>query len=217
MLNLLEFGEKMKKLIIFSLCLFMIAALTPLLLIKFDNTSDSKIKKAVKATSVPHTQISTYDESHTNQREYIVSMAIDYIDEDYSTEAKTAILEICRNNYNYRLTKNLPNEIVNTASYSDELYKELCILYENTPYSISINGKKEYIPIMKYGGLFTATSDEYPYMCPVATPWEGKNPIYNSKKKYSCGISANSIEYLCKNNQSGKEALKYLLPEFDIT
>ncbi len=104
---------------------------------------------------------------------------------------------------------------------SDNSLKEIYPKIKKTVNSIlkltvNKNGKKLYIPYLDSSNGMTIENDDYDYLTGVASPWDCYTENYDENAE-CIGVSINGIEYLCKNGASAEEALKWYLPNFDIS
>ncbi len=216
--------EKMKKIFILSFLVLVISAGTPLLVLGNGETRDKNAETEVSSqttASKAYTQLknentaATVDEDSNGKKRLTAGHALEYLNDNSPLELKLAVIEICKNNYRYNELHSLAQES-DTSNLNESLYNELLNLYDKTSLSFSQGGKTRFIPLVKSGHLHSATDDEYPYMASVATPWEAESPDFEYDKSVKCGLSITSLKYLIDAGCSRREALGYLLPEFDI-
>lgn len=126
--------------------------------------------------------------------------------DSYSDETIKAIIRIIKTNIaagtEYKADYNSDTELskrINKILNSElELYyikNKLCTI----PFSICSNGN-------------TVSDKQYPYLSPVASPWDCFSSDYSADN--SCvGVSLDGVDYLCKNGMSAEHALRWYLPE----
>lgn len=200
----------MKKYFICILCFLLAIASIPIIAV-FEHKDYAELLDVVSQTD---------DEINTEKediKENIVANVMEYVKEDANIETKKAVMAVCINNYKYNLQNNISMPDYSIANYSDEYLEELCNLYTELDVEIKYEDKTVYIPLVKYCGEYTSESDDYPYMTSVATPWEMQRSDFYPDYDYPCGISVYSIEYLCENGSDCKSALRWFLPDFEIT
>ncbi|MBQ1506916.1 MAG: hypothetical protein IIZ36_00650 [Ruminococcus sp.] len=80
---------------------------------------------------------------------------------------------------------------------------------------ILIEKKAQYIPFSKISNGGTISNPEYPYIQPVASPWDCFADDYD--KNAECdGVSLSGINYLCENGYTAEEAIKWYIPAAEI-
>lgn len=200
----------MKKFLLLGIILLMIAIITPI-------ASSVEKTKTLEATTPSSEQATTASAESEEDIEKIVSMTLEFIDEDTTKETKKALIALCRNNYSYNKLHNKDTETSEITNFSDELYEEMCYLFKEINTELRYKGEPVYIPLLHLSSSATATSDEYPYMLSVASPWDTFDESFNSKSEYPCGVSIKGIDYLCGNGMNYTEALQWYLPEFEIS
>lgn len=204
--------ETMKKNIIWCVSLLLLSIVIPMTaVIRF--TDDSEKAKNDSFTPSDNSVVKLTEDD----AEYIVSTVMEYVDEDSPKEAINAIIAICKNNYLYYMENDMSPDSVDISNYSDEFYLELSSMYEENRIEILYNNEHVYIPLTSLSGAHTSTSDEYPYMSAVASPWDVFSPDYNSDREYSCGVSMYGVKHICAEGGSAAEALRWYLPSFKIT
>ncbi|MBR2724974.1 MAG: hypothetical protein IKB72_06005 [Ruminococcus sp.] len=201
----------MKKLTIICFCLLIPIIIIPL-------TSVINLNKTHKTEEATH--ISTNDEVDVyelseEEADYIACNAMMYINENNHNGTKEALIAICRNNFLFEEENNISHKEIKIANYSDTLLKELKETLKKE-INIFLDKNRVYIPIEEISAGFIATSDEYPYISPVASPWDVFNEKYSKEVSQNCGISVAGINYLCEKGYDSLEALKWYLPNFTI-
>ncbi len=96
----------------------------------------------------------------------------------------------------------LSEEKTNAVNSGSELY-------------ITIDGEIKYIPFSKTSCGYTIADENYPYLCPVASPWDCFYAEFDKNAACS-GISMSGINYLCQNGFTAEEAIKWYLPNAKI-
>ena len=212
----------MKNILKCSIIFFIIVALIPFvsgikdLSIKDltpDNNNDSKwtTEKPLTKSRPQKKDVLSKDET-----EIILAKVMEHITEKAHTETKKAMIAICKNNYLYMKDKGETNFDTDISKYSDNFLNELINLYEENEYTITYNKNRVPIPMVPQNGGFTSTSDEYPYIQSVASPWDTFSATYIRGAEYPCGVSIYGLEYLCENGMTYKDTLLWYLPGFDI-
>lgn len=222
----------MKKFFILLLNLLILTAMTPITFLALTGQINSKAVFSTEPTSTPDETASSKVSSDTLQttdktsetnseiitdEEKIVTLSMQYIDGNTPLEAKKAILLLIKHNFFFLKDNKLQEETSTVSSYSDDLYEELCTMYNEISANILYDGKEVYIPIVKSSGTNTATSDEYPYMSSVATPWDTYLSSYDRRVPTPCGVSVSGLCYLCDSGYDCLSALYWYLPDFDIS
>ena len=213
----------MKKIVLWCMCLLLIIALLPLASgIKGIELSDLSATTNTEATDAPESEpttneTDTEDTLTDEEIEIIVCKVMEHITQEAATETKKAMLAICKNNYLYLKESGETDFETEISKYSDDFFGELLKFYEENQYIILLERKRVAIPLVPQNGGFTATSDEYPYIEPVASPWDTFSKSYIRGGIYPCGVSIYGVGYLCDNGMDWNEALRYYLPDFEIT
>ncbi|MGN0452202.1 MAG: hypothetical protein ACI4GZ_00185 [Ruminococcus sp.] len=210
----------MKKYVFWSILLLLILALFPTAVVlsggKFESASLTDAARAGATRDEQSTESDT-ETKEKRKREDTVTASMKYIDGSTSKEAQKAILALVKNNYEYFEEQGLSADKTDISSYSDELYKELCNEYDELELNLSFEGEKRYIPLTESCGGNTSTSDEYPYMISVASPWDAERSDFSRTFDYNCGVSIYGINYLCESGENCTDALKWYLPNFEIS
>ncbi len=195
--------------IIFALIL-VFAVIPPLVITNCIPTPD----KGKIAETVP-TEGTTAVISSDDEIEYAVSDSMQYIDSDTPAEVRCAVLEICRNNLKYHLINNLELPQVSITKYNDNLYQNLVKEYQTEKLIFSFDDKTVYIPLSETGHLATATSDEFPYLESVATPFEAYREDFRKTDTPPSGVSVYGLTILSEQMEI-IDALSYYLPLLEI-
>ncbi len=205
-------GEILKKAILWIILLIILTAIIPITAgvkqevvpVNTDNPNNSKDNEVADI------------ELNEEEKKAIISNVMEYITEDCSTECKKAIVALCKNNALVQKSKGLNSQSTQVSKYSDSFYKELSELLDKDKTNISINGEKQYIPIINISPGYIVEDPDYPYISSVACPWDLQSPQYQKGIDYTCGISVNGIESLCKLGFESDYVLSYVLPMFSI-
>lgn len=206
-------GEIMKKILLWALCMLCTTAIIPFCVgIKLRDPIQISEENAVNSTQ---NSISATSEATTDE-EAICCTAMEYIKESTDAETKKAILSICANNYFYTKEIDKKAPVLKISTYSDSLLKELKELFGEGVYEFTYKGNKVYIPIVMVSSGHISTSDEYPYIREIASPWDTFSDNYPLENPEECGISVAGIEYLCQSSSTASEALEWYLPDFEI-
>ncbi len=211
-LDLEKSGENMKKVILWIILLILLIAITPITAgIKQEvlsvNTENTTSPKATEASDI---------KLNEDETKAVISNVMEYITEDYSTECKKAMVALCKNNALVQKSNGLKPRETQVSKFTDSFYEELSELLRTDKTKISIDGKREYIPIINISPGFIVEDPEYPYISSVACPWDLQSPQYQKRIDYNCGISVNGIESLCTIGLDHIYVLSYFLPMFSI-
>ena len=205
-------GEFMKKSILWIILLIILTAIIPITAgIKQEtvsaNTNNDTNQKSEIIADIELTE---------EEKKAVISNVMVHISEDYSTECKKALVALCKNNALVQKIKGLETQSVQISKYSDAFYNELAELLKEDETCISLNGERQYIPIINISPGYIVEDPEYPYITSVACPWDLQSPQYQKSADYKCGISINGIESLCSLGFVKDYALSYFLPMFSI-
>lgn len=146
------------------------------------------------------------------KKNYIITLAAEYCDDSLCDETLKAILIISKNNVKALGSESEPK----VETLENTLISRLTELYNISEAEILYNGKNVYLPLADLSCGNTSENKKYPYLVPVASPWDCFSTDYVYDKEYTAGISIYGIDYLCKKGYTCKEALSWYLPEFDI-
>lgn len=141
--------------------------------------------------------------------------------ENYCDEALRAIVILLRTDISADKSKFVVNEKSSdskeNANNSDkELYSKINRVINSSKELITLNGKTKFIPYCDSSNGATSKSKDYTYLCSVASPWDCFSEQYDSQAECA-GVSLNGLNYLCQNGYSAEEALKWYLPNFEIS
>lgn len=212
----------MKKSAVLFLSVFMILLIIPVFAGGFPLSGRKSRDKQTSATAV-----SIADETDKNLSEninelnddeidYILAKVLEYTDENTNIEAVKAVIALCKNNFLYHKHTSSSQDEINIDTYSDEFLEELRSLYKETDAFLQYNNETVYIPITNVSPGYIVTDEKYPYIISVACPWDTFSGEYIPDYDYPCGISINSIGYLCEYGSDYIDALRWHLPCFDI-
>lgn len=176
-------------------------------------TSTNDETHSTEAEITISTEHCTYDLKTT---EIFICEAMQYTDKDSTLETKKAIISLVKNNHRYFEGNNCDPPQSQISNYDDEFFEEMTTLYDQTNTEILYKGETVYIPLTKYSEKATATSDEFPYLSSVASPWDSFSTGFNAEEDYPCGVSIYGINFLCNNGMSYIDALRWYLPMFEI-
>ena len=192
----------MRKVLISCVILFIILSVIPLCaLTNTEPRSSDNIKKAQNDNS-----------SVEKEKDETIRMAAQLCQEDFCDEGLKCALAIARNNRDFAEAKNttLRREI------SDEFYGRLSKLYSESTATLKYKGKVVYIPTSSMSSGFIEENPDYPYIKSVASPWDCIHKDFVYEKDYADGISMAGLNYLCENQMTFKNALRWYLPAFSI-
>ena len=175
----------MKHKIFMLICIFAAMATIPVVCLNFE----AKTKKENTSDDIS---------------DIVCKTACAYCNNEFCDEAIEAITEVIVTNiksgYSYE-SKDISDK---------ELFKRIKALY-NSKSELYINNSIKFIPLSVCSSGSTQKSKKYDYISPVASPWDCFSNNYS--KNNSCeGVSADGINYLCKNGFSKKDALKWYIP-----
>ena len=212
----------MKKIFLWGLCFLLVTAIIPFStgIIRQNSKADLNITAHEEDNIVDATKASPANSQSVltdKDTEIIVTTAMEYIGENSDKQTKLAILSLCANNYIYNLNEKNQAEATETSRYSDKLLQELTDIYNSGIYELRYSGEIVYIPLVTLCPGYTVTSEAYPYIQAVASPWDALSDEFTLNKDYNCGISLYGIEYLCKNTSDAGSALRWYLPDFEFT
>ena len=158
-----------------------------------------------------------FQSKSSKKTELISSAAAYYFRDSYSDETLKALILILNSNYK---TGKLSNKDRISKNDFIKKYKNGKVYYskiENTAKKLSdryitYKNKAVYIPCFNLSKGYTEINNKFPYLKSRACPWDVIEKGYN-KKASSVGISLNSLDRLCKNGMSGKNALGQFISE----
>ena len=140
-----------------------------------------------------------------------ISYVAELCDEDYCDEALKAMAIIAKTNS--RLGGKLRSKTNNNSDL--ELYKRIKSLSSKENIIISIDNKQTEIPVSKCSNGNTVAPSESSGLTAVASPWDHFSPNFDPEAE-CVGVSADGIDYLCKNGMSAEDALRWYLPNSKI-
>ncbi len=163
-----------------------------------------------------HTTVNKTADFTQEEIDIIISNAMEHLKEDDNTESKKALIALCANNMLYNKIKGVHSEASEVSNYSDSFYKELTKITETLSVTLETDNKTMYIPIVSLCNGQLTEDEEYPYIKPIACPWDVLNTEYNKEYDYPCGISVNGIRELCSQGFTYIQVLSHFLPDFSI-
>lgn len=101
------------------------------------------------------------------------------------------------------------------SGYLKDNYQKIEKTVNSTKELLLHNGENKYIPYSTISNGTTADSDDYDYLCAVASTWDCFSENYD-KNSVCVGVSIEGVDYLCRNGASAQEALLWYLPNFEI-
>ena len=155
-------------------------------------------------------------DTNSKESDYVCYQAANMCHEDFCDEAIKAAICIAKNNLRFFTENNKEKDTVNTDNVSLSIVKKVKKLSKELKTEIKYNEKCVFIPTSSLSNGATKTDSRFPYITAVASPWDCQSEEYIYSKEYNSGISMQGINYLCENDCSYIEALKWYLPEFDI-
>ena len=185
---------KMKDKILMICLFFVLMAVLPL----------GFITKNVRSLPENQTDTNTYNIAY-------ISKAAEYCNKDFCDEAVKAIAIIVRTNS--KASAEQPSLKDNNSN--SELYKRIEQYYKEDKSVLRSMGQPVEIPVCRCTDGFTSSSPKYEYLTAVASPWDSFSTDRDNSGDFS-GISAEGIDYLCKNGMKAEEALKWYLPKLEI-
>lgn len=205
--------KKMRKVVIFCILLLLILSAAPFIgaCITKENLKLPTNEKTSEVSTESTTSVTDPEDD-----EYIINLALSLCDENFCDEGIKAALGIAKNNYRYFIQNSTDKDNITPADYSDEIYQRAKELYSEVDITLEQEGNCVYIPTSELSNGNTGSSEKYPYMTSVASPWDALSGDYVFGKEYAGGVSMYGLNYLCENNADYKEALKWYLPSFDI-
>lgn len=181
---------------------------------------------ADQASTAPTQSTSQLTTKYTD-KQMLIGCVFAYYDNSYNEETVKAISKIVVNNYeiNKNINTDDKNVFINEQDMKKECGESFDTIYKKIESAISeasstkflYNKKQVYIPACKYTNGQTATSDQYPYLDSVASPWDTLNSNYTPTTTAVYGVSIAGVDRLIKNGDTVDEALKWYLPQIEIT
>lgn len=179
--------------------------------------------KSDKTAATADTATVTSPQKEANYYKLLCGFVAAKYKENYSDETVKAIALIM--NTNYKANPNAFNiedkSVCLFKEKSDDKIKKIYSKFETAVgsvinMSITKNDSLLFIPYSDTSNGFTYCSEKYNYLCSVASPWDCYAKSFNNELK-CVGVSLNGVDYLCKNGSSAEDALKWYLPEFEVT
>lgn len=164
-------------------------------------------------TSATATADSTDSANAASEKEQVCSAAAQLCRADFCDEAVAAVLCLLKNNL-----KAAPDKFPKVKNNSnEELYQRVAAAYNSiSELSIRYKGTRQYIPYAECSGGATVADESYPYLSPVASPWDCLSDAY-AEGNTCAGVSLCGLDALCKQGCSAKQALAWYLPQLEIT
>jgi hypothetical protein len=209
---------KAKVISIFLMLAFM--AVLPFVAAKFTSG------KAESPTSSQDTAVSSdtdnTSDDNLDKEEILCGLVAAQNPESYCDEAIKAMIIILNTNYNYDSTNfdlNNSNVYISKDSLDNsnkELYSKIEELVNSAKELYLYNNDKIcYIPFSKCSNGSTIKSEDYDYLCAVASPWDCFSSNYTEDLQCE-GVSLDGVNYLCEQGLSAQEAISWYLPDFYI-
>lgn len=183
-----------------------------------EKPTDNSTENSEKSTIKPQ-QESSESKAELTDAELCGMVAANY-DESYCEETLKALAVILYTNYclapdDYDLKDSriciLESNAENSVKENYNTIKSaVSAVYKK---ALCSNGKVLYIPFTSSTNGKTSSSNEYPYLTAVASPWDSYS---NANDDEHCGVSLNGINYLCNDGYSYAQALQWYLPDFTI-
>ncbi len=199
-----------RKALTYCIILLIVLSLCPILALLINGEGNINANNAEEKTTAV-----SISERNVNPDD-VISLALSLIEKDFCDEGIKSALLIADNNLKFcQKSEKQINHIVSDEIDKD-LYAKARKLYESLDVEISYQDELVYIPTASLSKGYTKTSEEYPYIKAVASPWDCLHKDFVFNKNYPEGISMKGIDYLCKNGMSCTEALTWYLPDFEI-
>lgn len=209
----------MKTKIISIALLFAIMALLPFTVSKCAGTENVFKKTTATADIVQKDEVN----EQLSTDEILCGLVAAQYKNNYSTETLKAIAIIL--NTNYKLNPDsFDLDDKNVCLYKKDANNSVKEIYDQISDAVNsvkektlcINSKAFYIPYGEISNGHTQASEEYSYITSVASPWDCFSENYDENAQ-CIGASLCGIDYLCKNGSGYEDALKWYLPQFEIT
>ena len=140
-----------------------------------------------------------------------ISYVAELCGEDYCDEALKAMAIIAKTNS--RPDGKLRSKTNNNSDL--ELYKRINSFCSKEDIIISIDNKQTEIPVSKCSNGNTVSSPDNKYLKAAASPWDCYSPNYSPDAE-CVGVSADGIDYLCKNGMSAEDALRWYITNLEF-
>lgn len=162
-----------------------------------------RIEKPLSPSDEPP-QAATAD----NAQRDVAALAASLCGEDFCDEAIRAMV----------ILANTDKAEMKANNYSDkELYSRVKRIYDSDSELYLHKGDEScYIPYAELSGGVTERDENYPFLCPVASPWDCFDERYSADSR-CVGVSLRGVNYLCEQGYSAEEALRHYLPDFEIS
>lgn len=164
------------------------------------------------------------EKAEESSAESAIMYAAVYFSDALEPEALKALCLVCQNNCraDKDFLKDSKNYLSESSmkekwkqSYSDNFIKLKTAFDAVKNMKITYKGKEVFIPLFYASDGKTATSDEYPFLQSIASPWDKISTEY-SKNSNSLGVSVNGVNHIIKQGADFSTALLWYLPDFEI-
>ena len=191
------------------LLLFVMAAL-PLSVVRCDRSpaadasADSPVITAENSCNVQTTEQNT---QQPFADETTISYAASLCRGDFCEEALRAAVIVANTN----------KKDLNSADYNSdfELKNRIASIYFSDK-ELTLQNSHRFVPVSLLSSGQTLTSDDYPYLSSVASPWDCLDQDFEEEN--ACvGVSMCGVNYLCTRGYSAEEALLHYLPDFAVS
>lgn len=204
---------KIKVLSILILLIFM--AILPFAATKCGTAQNSKVTSA-------SADIALKGDNERDNEEILCGLVAALYSEDYHSETIKALTILLNTDYitdpqSFDLSSDEVCIYEDAADYSlKAIYPQIEeIVNSSQEISLFYNDKNVYIPYSTRSNGYTVKSQDFPYLSPVASPWDCYSSEYDENLECQ-GVSIEGINYLCGKGMSAKEALLWYLPDFEI-
>lgn len=207
----------MKEKAIFIILMLTLMALLPFVAAKCSNTDLNMSKTSATADTAKES------ENNSDKDALLCALVAAKYKDDYCDDTLKALAIILNTNYkvnpdSFKLDdksiclyeKDANNSVKDAYPKIKECVKSV---KEKT---LCIESKAFFIPFSLTSNGHTYESPDYNYLFSVASPWDCYQKDY-SENTECIGVSINGVNYLCKQGNSYEEALKWYLPQFEIT
>lgn len=208
----------MKEKIISIILLFSVMAFLPFTAAKCE--SNKKSEPAMSTSDTPQKN-EVISENNEDTDKIICGLTAALYTDDCNSEAIKAIAILMNTSYKANPESfNLDDRAVclykeQADNSTKEVYNQIeDIVYSARELFLCYNNEIVYIPYAICSNGNTYADEKYPYLSPVASPWDCFSKNYTEDE--CAGISIDGIKYLCQNGMSAEEALKWYLENFDI-
>lgn len=160
----------------------------------------SKDNEAVSYT------VGTQDSASADKRQAVCAEAASLCESSFCDEAIRAVLAIAECNFSV-------GSLSSDSNNSDkELYNRVCSIYDSSKeIKLTFDGKPRPVPCLLCSNGQTFSDEKYPYLFPVASPWDCFSAGYDPDSR-CVGVSLNGLNELCRQGMTARQALKWYLP-----